>query len=202
MSNQRLFAEAAESFIRVVSLVDREQWSDRGLGEWDVRALVGHTCRALLTVENYLDVEDPGAVSMATAERYYATIYSEYTDPDAIAQRGVEAGAWLGDSPLDQITAARDRVMAILDEQESDRRVSIGGLGIPLTEYLRTRTFELVMHTIDIADAIGVPSEISPELQRHTLALAAGIAVETDRGEQLLRGLTGRGALPAEFSVV
>jgi hypothetical protein len=59
-----------------------------------------------------------------------------------------------------------------------------------------------VTHSIDIADAIGVRSDISPALQRHTIVLAAGIAVASGDGEDLLRGLTGRRALPADFSVV
>ena len=31
-----------------------DRWERPGLGEWDIRALVGHTSRSLLTVEIYL----------------------------------------------------------------------------------------------------------------------------------------------------
>ena len=44
------FADAAGWFVRTAALVG-DRWDRPGLGEWDVRALVGHTSRALLTVE-------------------------------------------------------------------------------------------------------------------------------------------------------
>ena len=46
----RAFADAAEWFSATVGHVD-DRWERVALGEWDVRALVGHTSRSLLTVE-------------------------------------------------------------------------------------------------------------------------------------------------------
>src|SRR3954453_13442881 len=51
--SRRAFADAAEWFVRTAALVG-DRWQRPGLGEWDVRALVGHTSRSLLTVEMYL----------------------------------------------------------------------------------------------------------------------------------------------------
>jgi hypothetical protein len=42
--------DAARWFVRTAALV-ADRWDRPGLGEWDVRALVGRTSRALLTVE-------------------------------------------------------------------------------------------------------------------------------------------------------
>jgi hypothetical protein len=51
LTSRAAFAEAADWFVGTAALVD-ERWTSAGLGEWDVRSLVGHTSRALLTVES------------------------------------------------------------------------------------------------------------------------------------------------------
>ena len=48
------FIGAVDYFIATVARVPADEWDRPGLGEWSVRALVGHTSRALLTVETYL----------------------------------------------------------------------------------------------------------------------------------------------------
>ena len=48
--SRRAFGDAAAWFVRTSALVG-DRWGRPGLGEWDVRALVGHTSRSLLTVE-------------------------------------------------------------------------------------------------------------------------------------------------------
>ena len=47
------FKDAANWFAGTTALVG-DRWDRPGLGDWDVRALVGHTSRSLLTVETYL----------------------------------------------------------------------------------------------------------------------------------------------------
>ena len=51
--SRRAFSDAAKWFVQMVSGVTGG-WDRPGLGEWDLRALVGHTSRSLLTVESYL----------------------------------------------------------------------------------------------------------------------------------------------------
>src|SRR3954465_3494259 len=46
--SRRAFADAAQWFVRTTALVG-DRWNRPGLGEWDVRALVGHPSRPLLT---------------------------------------------------------------------------------------------------------------------------------------------------------
>ena len=48
------FAEAATAYADLVAPITPDQWTEPGLGEWDLRALVGHTSRSLITVETYL----------------------------------------------------------------------------------------------------------------------------------------------------
>src|SRR5690349_8893172 len=66
---RRAFADGADWFVRTAALVG-DRWDRPGLGEWDVRALVGHTSRSLLTVETYLG-RPAAAVDVATATDYF-----------------------------------------------------------------------------------------------------------------------------------
>ncbi len=202
MSSRDDFTQASQAFIDVVAKIRPDQWALPGLGNWDVRSLVGHTARALLTVENYLALDEPGHLSMESAESYYATIYSAYTDPLAIEERGVEAGVWLGDDPLAMVREARARALESIDVQPPDRLVSICGLGITLDEYLRTRVFELVVHILDISRATEVSHSIGAGTLSNTVTLAAHIAVSIGQGETVLLALTGRRQLPDGFNVV
>ena len=52
---RQAYADAAAFFVETVAHIDREAWSQPALGEWTVRDLVGHTNRAFVTVEAYLD---------------------------------------------------------------------------------------------------------------------------------------------------
>ncbi len=193
---------ACRTFIDVVANVAGDQWDAPGLGVWNVRSLAGHTARAVITVIDYLDLDPAAQIDMPTAGDYYGQIYLAYTNPEAIAKRGVDAGIALGDDPVGAITALVERALALLAEQPSDRLVSLGGMGIPLDEYLKTRVFELVVHTMDLARATGQTAHFAPELIESAASLAAGIAARKGDGESVLMALTGRETLPPGFSVV
>src|SRR5664280_173329 len=66
---RRAFTDAAEWFVRTAASVD-DRWDQPGLGEWDVRALVGHTSRSLLTLETYL-ARPAASVEIPSAADYY-----------------------------------------------------------------------------------------------------------------------------------
>jgi uncharacterized protein (TIGR03083 family) len=202
VTNTALFLSSATAFVHLLGEISDEQWSEPGLGSWSVRSLAGHTARAILTVENYLLQEEPGDVTIATAEAYYSTVYLTFTDATAVAARGVEAGEWLGDHPVAQVSAALARATAAIDSQPSNRIVSIGGMGIRLPEYLRTRVFELVVHTIDLSRATGVPHALPVSAVEDAVTLAAAVATRRGSGEEVLLALTGRRRLSEGFSVV
>ncbi|MET1051383.1 MAG: maleylpyruvate isomerase family mycothiol-dependent enzyme [Mycetocola sp.] len=202
MGTASSFSRAADVFVSLVHGIRPDQWETLGLGLWSVRSLVGHTARALITVGDYLELDPATQVDMETAGDYYGQIYLVYTNPEAIAQRGVEAGVALGDDQAARIEALKDRALTLILAQEPSRLVSLGGMGIPLDEYLKTRVFELVVHSIDIARATGQEARFDPDLIEETAALAAGIAARNGDGEQLLMALTGRERLPEGFSVV
>jgi uncharacterized protein (TIGR03083 family) len=202
VSNASIFSRAGSSFIEVLDQVRDDQWDLPGLGTWSVRSLAGHTARAILTVENYLGQEEPGAVSVDSAEEYYTTVAPQFTDAAAVEARGVEAGVWLGDDPVGQVAAALARTRALVESQPSNRIVSIGGMGILLDEYLRTRILELVVHTVDLSLATGIARSIPDDAVAVAIALASATAAHTGHGEELLLALTGRGRLPEGLSVV
>ena len=66
------FADAAGWFVRTAALVG-DRWEQPGLGEWDVRALTGHTSRSLLTVEAYLARPAPAPEIASPAGYFRAT---------------------------------------------------------------------------------------------------------------------------------
>lgn len=206
MDNAAVFIRSAESFLVLLGQIRAEQWELPGVGNWNVRSLAGHTARAIITVENYLANEAAAQAAIPTAEAYYVAIAAGTTDAAdaaAIDARGVAAGKRLGSDPVGWVTAALSRVRDLLEAQPSDRIVTvIGGLTIPLSAYLRTRSFELVVHSIDLSRATGIPTGLPEVALEAAATLAAGIAVSRGQGEDLLLALTGRLALPEGFSVV
>jgi len=82
-------ADAAMWFVRTADLVG-DRWSEPGLGEWDIRALVGHTSRSLLTVEAYL-AQPAAAIEIPSAAGYFHATSAAAAGP-AVAARGRDAG--------------------------------------------------------------------------------------------------------------
>ena len=202
VTTPRTFGQSAESFVDLLSRVRPEQWDAPGLGRWTVRDLAGHTSRAVLTVSTYLGLDEPSDVTIPSAEAWYSAYASQFTDADGVHARGVEAGRWLGDDPAGRVAEALAESRAALDRAPSNRIVSLGGMGIPLGEYLRTRVFELVVHTIDLSRATGLAHTLPTAAVADTAALAARTATMQGHGEEVLLALTGRGRLGDGFSVV
>src|SRR5215203_7173066 len=94
--SRRAFADAAHWFVRTAGLVG-DRWNRPGLGEWDVRSLVGHTSRSLLTVETYLS-RPAETVEVESAPAYFRAARDIAAGPE-VAARGREAGDALGADP-------------------------------------------------------------------------------------------------------
>jgi uncharacterized protein (TIGR03083 family) len=202
MTSTTDFETAAHSFLDLVAQVQPSKWGEPALGVWDVRSLVGHTARAILTVEQYLTADAAAEVTTPDAESYYAEVFTSYTDNDAIAARGVEAGKALNENSGFEYEEALNRALALIQSLGTDHVVAIGPLGIPLSEYLRTRVFELVVHSMDIANAVNLEHGIPPEVVANVADLAARVAVRKGDGEAVLFALTGRKPLPQRYSIL
>ena len=167
-----------------------------------MRSLVGHTARAISTVETYLKAGPAPEVTTPDAESYYTEVFGAYTDNDAIAARGVEAGKALNENSGEEFEATLGRALALIQSSGPDHIVAIGPIGIPLREYLRTRVFELVVHSMDIAQAVGVRHNIPSDVVANVADLAARVAVRKGDGESILFAMTGRRPLPPRYSIL
>ncbi|VEG38813.1 Mycothiol maleylpyruvate isomerase N-terminal domain protein [Mycolicibacterium flavescens] len=201
-STLETFASAAHSFADLVGRIPADAWSGPGLGEWDLRSLVGHTSRSLTTVLTYLETTAE-AEDIATPQEYYARVNPTALglNPADVAERGRQAGRDLGDDPAAAVADLVSRAIARLETVDDPLIRVLGGLGIRLRTYLPTRTFELAVHSLDIARAVGLSFTLPPPVLEEALVLAARIAAE-QQGETVLMALTGRDALPASFSIV
>lgn len=202
VDSRSAYADAATWFVHTTALVG-DRWSRPGLGEWDVRGLVGHTSRALLTVESYLD-RPAGQVDVESAVEYFRRA-RQAADDAAVAERGRQTGEALGPDPAavaDEVAAVADRVLARVERCHGEEVLTTVAGGMRLVDYLPTRTFELVVHTVDLATALGGPSEPPPRPAAQALDLVAALAVEEGVAATLLRAATGRDGLPAGFSVL
>lgn len=203
MDAARTYSGAAHAFCELARRIPPDAWDGPGLGDWDLRSLVGHASRSFVTVSSYLRTT-AAREDVTDAVDYYVRMrdYAAGLGAADVAERGRQAGRNLGDDPvtaltelmvraLDDVAAAGDPVIEV-----------IGGLGIRLSGYLPTRTFELAVHGLDVARAAGLTFDLPAEVLAEVTALAARIAVGLGDGEAVLLALTGREPLPPGFSAV
>ncbi|MEZ0342060.1 maleylpyruvate isomerase family mycothiol-dependent enzyme [Mycobacterium sp. pV006] len=198
-----VFSLAADHFVTLVGRIPADRWDDPGLGEWSVRDLVGHTSRSLRTISTYLKTSAPRE-DLADAVDYYVEAQSLMSGlgAAAIVERGRQAGRDLGQNPTGAVADLARQALADVAAAGDPLIEVIGGHGIRLGKYLPTRTFELTVHSIDIARATGVETTVPVDVLADAAALAARIGVALGHGPALLLALTGRADLPDGFSVV
>jgi len=197
------YEEAGALFVGLVARVPDDAWHRPALGAWDVRDLVGHTSRSFVTVLTYLDGR-PAEAAVPSASAYYVatTAVLASSDPGAIDERARAAGRALGDDPLAAVRDLRERTLARLaDAEPDDLMASIVG-GIRVRDYLPTRVLELVVHSRDLARALGLELAVPTTLLRAVALLAAEVAVDAGQADVVLDALLGRGTLPEGFSLV
>jgi len=193
------YAAAAEWFVATVPAA-AGRWGEHGLGEWDVRALVGHTTRSFVTVEEYL-ARPAASVEVAASVDYYLATSVLAAGP-GVADRGRAAGEALGADPVAAVAALADRVLPLVAACDGSELVTTIVGGMRLVDYLPTRTFELVVHTLDLRVALELDGEPPQAAARAALRLAADVAVARERSGTALLALTGRRGLPESFSVL
>lgn len=199
------FESASAWFVRTVSAIT-EGFGDLGspaLGEWTVRDLLGHTSRALSTVETYVAVGSH-TESVRDTAGYFQALRTSRADPAAVAERGRQAGRDLGDEPFATVSALATRVRALVAGCAATTRVDTPAGEMVLAAYLPTRVFELTVHTADLCLAVGIPAEpprpAAVEALRVAGLLLAGLPSGSEAGALL--ALTGRGSLPDGFSIL
>lgn len=198
------FRLAAAGFVEVLEAVPADQWGQPALGVWSVRDLAGHTSRALLTGESYLEPATT-AIDAALPDpvAYYRAAAAALADPDAVAERGRQAGAELGADPATAVSAIVARVLPLVAAAADLALVRTPVGSMTLLGYLPTRTFELAVHSLDL---LAATSQTPPAALHRpvgaSLRLAAELAAADDRAMEVLLALTGRRTLTAGFSVL
>lgn len=195
------FELASAGALAVLGSIPDDDWDKPGLGDWTVRELAAHTMRAWSTVVDYLDEPLPVG-DLLEASTYFVK---------ALAQPGVHEGvlerARTEAQELENpVTYARARAAAALGrvaEEPDDRLVPSRFGPLALSEYLKTRAFELTVHGLDLARATGVrvPEELATSVSP-AAEVAVQIASVRRDDRAVLLALTGREPLPDHFSVL
>ena len=191
------FEDAAASLLRTVDRIEPHHWELPGLGVWTVRELAAHTLRAFTTIERYVAAEPSIDRVIVDAADYYRIGMADPNVHTRVAERGREAGAQLTD-PVGESEATAQRVLAIVASAADDDVVNTTFGQMSFIEYLATRAAELALHTLDLQRATGQPLELTPATSSMVVSLMAELAEPIT----LLSALTGRGTMPADYSVL
>jgi hypothetical protein len=182
------YAAASDFFVDVVAAVPPEHYEDAWSDEWRILDLIGHGNRAHTLVVDYL------------AEPVHS-MPPGYLDPSAVAERGRQAVAALGDDPVVGVRDAARRTRATITTADDHAVVGTPFGTMPLCDYLPSRAAELVLHGLDLAAAVGLDRTPDDHALRGCLTFLADRAVTRDDGLLVVRALSGRTTLPPGFSV-
>jgi hypothetical protein len=185
----RGFEAASRFFGQAVQVIPDHAWDERGLGTWSVRELVGHANRAHTTIEEYLRQPQPPEPAG-----------SRYFSPEAIAERGRQAVAALGDDPKAAVAVACQRAVRLIAGTSAHATIGSPAGTMILGAYLPSRTAELTIHGLDIVRALGVELAAPDEALLESFRFLAGHIMRRGNGEVALLALSGRTALPPGFS--
>jgi uncharacterized protein (TIGR03083 family) len=207
MDYRRTYRAAAVSFAGLIARVPADRWDSPGLGEWTLRDLTGHAVSsALRQVPAVLAAPGTGPAvdspegywtfaRSVPAEMYEAAVHASSADART-------TGRELGDDPAAMVRELVGKATAALAYAGDDDVVAAPVGGMRVRDWVPTRTFELVVHGMDIAAAAGVPDDMPGTAVAEATSLAARVAAALGEGPLILRALTGRTALPAGFSVL
>jgi len=207
MDYRRTYRAAVVSFADLVSRLPADRWDAAGLGDWTLRELVGHTVSSALRQVPAVLAAPAEAVTLTSPQAYWAFARSAPPEMYAAATAAAaadarETGTWLGDDAAGRVSELTGQATGALAAVRDDDVITTAAGGMRVRDWLPTRTFELVVHGMDIAGAAAVPFEPAPDAVAESVTLAAGIAAAVGDGPLVLRALTGRAALPGGFSVV
>nr|WP_239647226.1 maleylpyruvate isomerase family mycothiol-dependent enzyme [Nocardiopsis baichengensis] len=161
-----LGAEARRLEEVLLGLTEREAVLPTRCAPWDVAALAAHTVGALVRVEAALDAQEPPRAEVSAAG-YYAPDerFSPAVDADRI-DSAVRAAAGRADAaePGRRLRQAWAHLEPRLRDEPAGRVVRTRhGDAMALEDFLLTRVVELVLHGLDLADALGRPPWTSPQ---------------------------------------
>jgi uncharacterized protein (TIGR03083 family) len=196
------YKHAIDFFVATAYKVRPEQWAMPGLGEWTVHDLVGHTARAMLTVQQFAASDPNATADIPTSVDYYQRAFVGEGTNERIAERGRQTAESLGPDLPAAVTTISAEVSALVDTLPDDHVFATLIGGIRLVDYLPTRTVELVVHTLDIQAATGIAGEPPRDAMLTTLRLLAELAIDSPHAGRLALLATGRDAWGGPFTVL
>ena len=197
---REVFREATEYYVATVSMITSGQWDSPGLGVWNVRDLVGHTSRALLTVEQYSAEPLTGAEAEGPVS-FFLRAFNE-ADSNEIADRGKESGEGLGADPAQSLRSIADRVSDRMGDVPDEAVLGTPRGPIRMIDYLETRVFELTIHTMDIQTAVGQPLTPPQSALQTTMRILGDLVLAHGKGAEVALTLTGRQSLSSPFRLL
>lgn len=194
---RRQILETATSVAELSHRIGNEDLDRPALGTWDVRGLSGHLLRAMRTPVLYLGEIEPRGEALPSAASYFAQ-YLEWRSSDPggadarVASRGaaeisVTSAAQLQDEFETSVDALHTAIATA-----PDRLVPSAFGPMWLADYVRTRTLEMVVHGLDLANALDEVWDPPADALGDVLALCCEITIVTGKGTALLLELTGR----------
>ncbi|MBX6750965.1 MAG: maleylpyruvate isomerase N-terminal domain-containing protein [Micromonosporaceae bacterium] len=200
-------AEAVAPLLRAPELT--AHWNQpSALADFPTSGLAGHTARAVLNVERYLDAEVPSGAAQLDAVEYFLTASSaDVENPasamnQAIRERGEQEAASGPQALVDAYDAARARLAARLPGLPGDQPVLMfGRYVLPLEECLLTRLVELVVHADDLAVTLRLPTpDFGDHVEDLVISILARIARRRRGTLPVLRALARRERAPSTIA--
>jgi hypothetical protein len=183
------FADASRFFVDVVEEIGVNDWEKPGLGAWNVLELVAHANRAHTTLEGYLiDPQPPARVA------------TEYFSDEAIAARARAGVVALGEDRATAVATTSARVIALVEATAGDATLNTPAGPVTLSRYVPSRIAELTIHSLDLIRALDLKIEAPRSALKESLTFASDRAL-TRQPEAVLFALSGRGPLPAGYSI-
>lgn len=188
------FRYASHWWRSLVGAVDDDRWDGAALGEWSVRELIAHTNRVYRTIIDYVSGGPKDPTPILTAADYFRIVLAEETPHVHIAERArVEVKDYAGRDVVAVTEELATRAGKLVDTAAPTTAMHLFVGEMELQQYLATRVVELVIHGLDLAAALDLPTEPPAEATAVSLAVLLDLARPADRSS-VLRLLTGRPA--------
>jgi uncharacterized protein (TIGR03083 family) len=190
-------------------LADRavaERWEEpSALAEFAVSGLAAHLARQIIMVPAILTGEPPEGAELVTVLEHYARaawVDAALDDEVNVSMRRTaeaDAQAAGGAAGLVQRTrAAFEQLTVALPGENPDRvcYLSWTGWALTLSDFLLTRTLEIVIHVDDLAVSVGVEPVMDAGAEEVVLVLLARLSARRHGTAAVLRALSRRERAP------
>jgi uncharacterized protein (TIGR03083 family) len=159
----------------VLGAVRAEQWSQATrLERWNVRQLAAHLLRGVDRIHAYLQAPVPPRPDLTWLG--YWRRANEDADHEGIAQRSIDEAARLDTTTLASRWQESWRSAAVESEAVGPDRVMPVPFGaMRLDHYLSTRLLEVVVHGLDLRQALGLEEVATPQGTEVAAAVCDGL---------------------------